>query len=370
MSTKSAATRDETLVSGVNVSLVKIELVNKALTGLNVDIKDMSASDKVEALQFHGKKLSKAEKATCAECGGIAALTFPECPFCGDEGEDEDEKEDKGKGAVVTPIASAKKKKVVEGKKKTSTSTAIVKAGAQQTGLLQGEFSEKALDEANAEIEEIKQRAKHTYWELGNALLKVYEKELWKARGLDKGRATYTGFNQYIEAEPKISHTTAYNMMEVAKYFTEAQVKKIGGSKLSLVLKAPEADRPALMKEVEKGATSKRKLAKKVKEARKKAKLVKRQIAGRKAIPMNKREQAAAAGKGSMTIALVEGTKTLELWAKPDKPLKAGEKPTKRAKTLADEPWCLEPMANGAERIYSLVKTSKGLAFRATTRRK
>lgn len=118
------------------------------------------------------------------------------------------------------------------------------------------------------------------HFELGRLLLRVYEKELWKIRMID-GKVAYAGFNHFVKSEIGISHTTAYGLMDVAKYFTEDQAKRFGCQKLVLLLKAPEAKRVGLMEKIEDGI-SHRQLMAEVNTARREVRL-ERRLTGRRA---------------------------------------------------------------------------------------
>lgn len=354
MSKKSSAakvSKDEPTVQGVKVEKVKIALINKALKDAGIEIGEMSATEKVEALQFHNKKAA-GDKATCGVCGGVAPEDLEACPFCGDEGVEDDAKTGKrAKLATVTSLAVVKEK---AGK--------IVPKGVLRFEPV--EMTEKALNEITERAKKIGERAKHDYWDMGRVLGTVYESSIWKLR-TKGGKPVYTSFNQYVAAEIGVHPQTAFNMIDVAKAFPESKIKEIGGSKLSLVLKAPEAERDSIMKEIEAGAGH-RQVKAKVDKARKKHKVIKRDT-GRKKMPVGKQTKKRIDGR--MTVAMVEATKSFELWAKPAKKLKEGEKPTKRAKNLGDEPWAIEKLANNVERIYSIVHSSQGWKLKIETRR-
>lgn len=391
MSQKSAVAKvnDDVKVDGVNVSKVKAKLVNDALEQQGIEHDKMSITEKVQALQAFGKKLPRAQQGSCTECDGISSIELAACPFCGEEFDVETGEEATVKSAPpasVTKISdaapskspkAAAKPKVVTAAKVMKPSTpppAALTSAKKADAAPLAKFTEKDLDAATEELLEVTQRAKHNYWEMGKKLYDlVYSPQLWKLRR-KAGKQLYTSFNQYVADELHVSHTTAFAMMDVSKAFTEQQVKKIGGSKLSLVLKAPETERGSLLLEAEKGA-SKREIQEKVDVSRTKHGLKKgdKRETGRKKMPKgNAAKTAKKRWDGRMTVAMAEATVKLDLFVKPTKPLKEGEvfeKVAKRARSLKETPMAIERLSNGVERIYSVWMTSKGLRLQIDTRR-
>lgn len=115
---------------------------------------------------------------------------------------------------------------------------------------------------------------------MGLTLREAYEKTLWRVQVQKNGEVGYPSFQRYVEVHLGISQATAYNLMDVVKSFTAAQVKEFGPTKLLWILKAPEKARADLMRALASGI-SKRELVGVVRLARRKAGIVSR-ITGRK----------------------------------------------------------------------------------------
>jgi hypothetical protein len=75
-------------------------------------------------------------------------------------------------------------------------------------------------------------------WESGVEVARIHDGDLWKTRLLGKD-PQYKTFKAFCGAELGISHTHAYNLIEIAKKFTREQVEQIGISKLSIILQLP-----------------------------------------------------------------------------------------------------------------------------------
>lgn len=333
---KGAAAKAAT-VADVKVDLTKVDptLVKKALKGYGVDTKDLVIDDMAERLQTLNRKSVEPDKlVTCMNCSGCMDNDLDLCPFCGDEGEE----------------ASAE-----------GAATALTKV--PEVEIIETPMTAKALDEATARIKQLTTDARHGYWRLGKEIFHVFSTKLWAVR-MKHGKQAYRSFEKYCAAELEMAHTTAFNMMGVAEKFTEEQVAKIGGSKLSLLLKAPEIDQDEILDDLNKGASF-RDVQAKVKEKRKKRGVTKKAHEGRKKMPA----KAGPKPTNRMTVALVTGVATLKMFAKPEQKLKEGEKLEKRAKQVADNPIAIEVMSNGVERYYSITRTSEGLSLKIETKR-
>lgn len=359
-----AVKHDDDRVEGVDVTKVKLSIVVKALDDAEIDSKEMTASEKVSALQLYNRKhVARNKLAQCVECGGLGDKDLPSCQFCGDEGlegegeeegnkeeENESEDSDVGEAAESHGVRGEKTGKVV--------SLAKVKGKSEELS----KFDENSLDEATARILDLKQRGSKVFWEMGREIGIVYDNQIWKFR-MNGKKGAYTGFTQYAEKELKISKTSAFSMMDTAKKFSETQINKFGGTKLSLLLTAPTKDQPEIMQEIEKGASAKQ-VREKIKQTRKKAKLNKRQTKVK--APKGKVHRSST---GRMTVAMVDGKKTLSMFAKPEKKLAEGEKLEKHAMKVNDIPFAIEEMDNGVVRFYTVTLGPKGLKLEIETKR-
>lgn len=331
------------------------KLVKKALKEAELEPADgVEFSAMVEQLDTHYRKtVPKSELIECHKCHGHSSDKLEACPFCGNT-------EDAPTAATVTPINKN------TGLAKTNTKLAKAGAGA--------EFSEKTLDEANARITQLKQDGAANYWHMGVEIARVFDLQLWKAR-TEPGKSipAYKSFNQYVVKELELSAPSAYNMMKVAKKCTEAQVARLGSSKLSFALTLPDhlaEERDQVMRDIEEGA-SQRTVRDKVRKIREKhgvsrVEHVKQKDSKHKA---PKQKSPGRLGKGKLTAVLVKGIVALPMFVRPTAKLEPGQVPEKRAKKLGDRPFAIETMENGVVRYYSVVNASGGLKLKIETRR-
>lgn len=352
------------------VETMKEKLVDKALKEADFAPADSVKLDrKAEMLDTHYRKTVAKEKLiACHKCGGHSSDELEACPFCGNKEEAPEAAAEKAAGEKV--IAPAVALTLVPGTKMAKTG---VKTVVAQNGV---EFSEKALDEANQRITKLKQEGAANYWQLGMEIASVFDSQLWKAR-VESGKAVpaYKSFNQYVVKELRISQPTAYNMMKVAKAFTEDQVGRLGSTKLSFVLSIPDSlqeERDELIQEIEEGASAKEVKAKtrKVRQKHGVDRVERATQPGKTGkMPTSPGRPKGVAKDGKLTVAMVKGVNTLPLYVRPSVKLEPGQLPEKRAKKLGDRPFAIEQLENGVVRYYSVVNASGGLKLRIETMR-
>jgi hypothetical protein len=353
MAKKAAAAKVPTVVSGVDVAKVKSDVLNEAasavLSTADYKAKREDTASLIAALVIHYGTLPREKLVKCTTCGGVASIELDRCPFCGDDGAE-----------PVPPIAT-----------RASTSPPPVVAPTQalqmveRAGIIEvvDNPTEAMLDCVTQHIVEMKSNLHSAFWRLGRQIQVVFKTELWKMRTA-AGKPLYETFNQYTESELHIPSNTAFNFMDIAAKFTEEQAKKLGVTKLQYVIRAPEAEQAKLLESAEKGSV--RDVRKELQAIKQKTGMQKRST-GRKEMPVGVPGRAAsvdATGKpkseervdGKLTIALVEGTKKIALFKRPEK--KTDE--LVPAKKVAEEPIGREEMENSVVRIYSVALNPKG----------
>lgn len=320
------------------------------------------------------------EALQCDVCHGDSPKDLDCCPYCGEGDEKKpttsevfvpaSPKEEPKMETVTTEVKEKKvKAKVKEEKveapktaKKAKGEEAIVKA-VNGTAPLATKLTEKDLDTAVAQLRHAMSDAVGSYWKLGHQILDLYSKDLWKLRCGEDGKAKYTSFEQFTKAELGMEKTAAYNLMDVAKNYSEDKVRQLGHAKLALLLKAPADDRPTIEAKIVEGA-SYRETKKLVAEAREQ-KGVKSTDTGRKKMPTGSTPQERAprpSKKDMITIAALQGTKQVKLYCK--------ENPEKAAKTVADMPWGTLELENDVTMTFSIVKNQLGeLVIKIRTKR-
>jgi hypothetical protein len=391
-------------VERISADVMRAFLAESEIAPDRVDPSCETAEQLGVALTLYFREaISEEDLCKCERCGGEGPATHPSCPFCGllaaadptnveplaaKMAADDAATPAKKKNKKTTPDAAevpTKKEEetmtttatVESGKgkkgKKTTTALATVPKGTiapveAKGAIVEGTevvYSVGDLDRALQRIEVLKATASCSVWALGQELREVKEKKLWKFR-VTKGKAAYTSFDQFCENEAKLSSTHAYSLIEIAENFSEKDVQEFGTSKLTLLLKVAPEDRPALKESAKK--KSKRQLASEV------SKVVKERGGAKKKNP----KHSAAAKKGAaakhaksdkITIAMIEGRKTVKLFAKPESIRNIDWKALKRAKTIDAQPFGKLELTNEVSILLAVVKTEEGLEIVANIRR-
>lgn len=343
--TASAQAQVEKVVDGVLMGKVDAKVLGKHLreAGLQEETGGLDLGGKVNALQQKNRRtVPDVNKLECAICGGISDARLDECPFCGDTTEG---------GPKADAPKDLDKARADEAATDVRNKALAVKSDG-----------EKKLDAQMAEVRRLKGAAAVGYWQLGHKIKEIFESETWRERRSAAGKSRYASFEQLCVNEIKMSSSTCYMMMDISKNFTEAQVKEFGATKLGLVLKAPPAEQPAVLEQVEQGAT-KRDLAQTVTDLKKKHGHTKR-VTGRKVMPDANMGKAGKVAKpradGKITVAVVEGSVRLNMYVKPDKKLPPGQLPEKLAKQVGDAPIAFEELQSGVFRYYSVIRAPDG----------
>lgn len=274
---------------------VKRDVVDAALEKLEIKPKGSTAA-RVKQLNAKFLELNESEDLYVCEvkdggCGGEFTEAFELCPFCGKADEDE------GTNGKSTKLA-----KPIEALPKTLT-----------------KFSDKDLDSDVKDIIALKHQTAMSMWDLGVAIKQNHDRDFWKLRRGEDGGPKYRNVKQFWAEELGFSHTYCYSLMDIAANFKKEDVKKVGTSKLALILRAPEKKRAGLLKSA-RGGARKSEIAAAVREAN-----------------ANSNGAAAEGGKETkrrLMVAVMPGRKTIKLWAKP----KSKDAEPKRAKRMGDLP--------------------------------
>lgn len=103
------------------------------------------------------------------------------------------------------------------------------------------------LDNAVVEIRKRVGNAADSIYEAAVLLFDVFERKLWMQRRNDKGAPVYSNFTQWVSQEMPFSPNYAYELKDLPKYWTQAQVKQFGSTKLTLSLRISEEERRKLL---------------------------------------------------------------------------------------------------------------------------
>lgn len=209
------------------------------------------------------------------------------------------------------------------------------------------------LDAAVTNVVRLKSDVAHGYWQLGKELQAIYDKQLWKQRLDAEGKpGVYktSGFDAFVREECGFTAASAYQIMDVAKHFSEEQVRAFGHSKLGLVLKAPSQEQARVLEEGVRAGKTANEIREMVDAAKKSSapetkpsrdgstRGGKREGAGRPAkvlsVPGGPPPEKTTK-RDVITIASIPKRQKVAIMAKPSK---RGEVP-KPAKRIADEPY-------------------------------
>ena len=340
-------------IEGVITSKVVMESVTKHLTLAGIDPTDMPSAEQIKKLVLHYRQITpEASIVMCDRCAGDSSPDLDTCPYCLDgaldqqaeqpatkkaatEAETDEAKEAEAKAAKekakADAKAAAKEAKKVAPPPVAPTGQPLTKVTPHKAEIVT--YTEAQLDDAIARVVAAKSDAATGYFRLGLEIKSIYESNIYKARNGEDGKPKYKSFDAFCVAELLMSSIQARRLMDVASRFTGEQIAKFGTTKLSLVLEAPDEEQDRIIDETVASGGSAAEVAAEVKKARAKAgkggtkKGRKRPDLG----ASNRTAKGAAAkNKKRVTVAAIEGTKTVKLYCKG--------KPDKRAKTLASQP--------------------------------
>lgn len=395
-------------ICGVNLKLAKTEVLQASLKALDLPVKETDAEMITDlAAHFEAQQKKGVELLDCS-CGGESPKALDACPFCGDKEMEEEVAGSAKAGAKGKPeektaapekkeepkaeAASEKKEepKPEEGKRRRKVTPeeqpglpglvggtqALATTKPTDQKLTQVVPSKKApvkvteadLDRILAEIEQLKLKGvahfQSTAFHIGKKILEAYETEAWKQR-TEKGKPVYKAFDPFVQKELGMTHAHAWNLMKVAKNFTEEQVSKFGATKLTWVLSAPEGQQERLLKEhVEKGA-SVREVKEEATKAREKHGAPKsttakttRTAAAAKANTGKKKPKKEVADK--ITISKMLGRERVHLFTSASMKGPKNERKPVKATTLAQGPVGSLDLPNDVRMNFAIVKDAKG----------
>jgi len=340
------------------------KLVDAAIKSNKVKTtKGMALINKAGLLQIHYRKtVSLADLAECDRCGAASSLAEDRCPFCGE-----------GQGAPGAPVVEPKPK--AKRAKNVNPSQAIVTTPGPKTEPVSAELvtvneteALAKLDQTVKEIVALKAGADATQWLLGQKIREVYEESPWRLRRDDKSKPLYKSFGQFCAEEIELSAAYCYKLIDVAKFFTEQQVRSLGSTKLYPALKVPESDRPAFVTKIEKNSLSLRDILTEVKQL-----TPARRDTGRRptpdGTPGGNRGQSRHLPEGALTVVIATGVKSLPMYCRPTtgKITELGDQ--KKAKSIDDKPICVYDLPGDLRMIFQVLEGSTGLVLKIETQK-
>jgi hypothetical protein len=360
------------------------------IEGIDVDVTDEQLG--VALAQHFRAEVAEEDLVRCESCEGVSSADFEACPFCGDvdevEGSDDvpsDEPNasalnDAEEPAAIVVVEEPPAKKVTSKKAKETTMETHVNGsnGTKKKGGLalvqtgESALSMHDLDKAVGEVQKLRTAGVVAYWELGRKIVEINERGLWKLRVDDKGKAKFKSFEAFAHHELNMTATHAYNAMECARGYENAEaIREIGStSKAVLLLKAAPEDREEIKDAIKAGA-SKKQVGAKVAESRKKHGSPKKDKQQAKAGAKSAATKAATTKREEkVTVASFEGTKTIKLYKRPATMKNLDLSTLDFAKKLGDQPFGRLELGNGVVQYFAVVQKEDGtLAMKIETRR-
>lgn len=269
----------------------------------------------------------------CDNCGDFSEESvFDICPFCGHNG-----------GVVESPAPAAAETSAAE---ETASEPAPVAAVVVPSADAVGELTRRT-----ERVRGLMRDMAGNGYDLGLELAEIHGGDLWKAGGFDS-------FKAYCSGAAGVSHTLAYQLIEVATKTKREDFLTVGQTKLAIVVRAPESERAELLDAAKKGETA-AKLQDRAKTARANAKA---KASGKPAPAAKAPAQTAEVKRGrpreeDQTIRLaaaVNGRAKTAKWSK-----QAGKKREEIAVWGGAECFAVIPVATGIELVVKLALNRK-----------
>lgn len=301
----------------LNYSVMSAGILDAALERLGVappSQNTIPARASVLKKFFADQEKAGVEMLACTNCKGESPESFDSCPYCGDS-----------ETNTGTPVIE------------TTAEPAPIEVATQSGGYVQVHVED--LDAALGNIRTFKKNVERCIWELATEIKRVHDEELWKARIID-GKPEHKTWKVFCAKELGMTHTHAYNLIDIATKFTREQVEAFGHTKLAILVSLPEEKRNKLLPEA--GSSTVRQLRDKADEERAEPK-----------------RQSAVLSVMTRVGAKVE----LEMVGSNNK--------GKPATEIGDDPWCEEEHENGVVTRYvvKLDPKTKTLKLIITRRR-
>jgi hypothetical protein len=343
-------------VHHIEIAELDVLLIRKTLTELG-----LAGGGATEALVTRLATHYGAEGvglAWCDHCGGGSDPDLDACPFCGHDDsdvigdEDDDDEEDLEMSELNGAAASVATQATPPSKAKPAKVKSIALAKPVEAQLVTNDDFNQAVDRVHAELAS----ARASAWKIGIELKPIYDADLWRM-----SKKKYKGFHEFVKQEFNLSKEHAFNCIRAAAYFTEQQIRDIGVTKLSLVVRG-ELGSGALRKGA--GPAD----AKAVEKVQKKAKEVKKKTL----VQVKKETKDAGTGgkrgrKSTVTVIKVGDKEQTWLYASPLN--EEEKKKPRKAKTLADKPWGQIVYDNGVSQWFRIRETANGLQLTTVTKR-
>jgi hypothetical protein len=236
-------------------------------------------------------------------------------------------------------------------------------------------ISEEALDVALAAVKKAKDAGAMSFWEMGQAVLHIYDQRLYTQRKAEDGKPKYKSFEQFARQELAMSKRHVFRMMDVARLYSRDDFQAVGVSKLAMIAQVPEEMATEMLERARAGLP----LAQVTEEVRRLAGGKRRTAAdtGRRESPGKgatgaagtkvKKEKTAKPvpkpGPDELTVVTTKERLKVPMFARPKlgRGHKASEVEPKRAMKVDQDPAGKIELPNGTEMHVRIVLAAKGL---------
>jgi hypothetical protein len=362
------------------------------IEGIDVDVTDEQLG--VALAQHFKETVAEEDLVRCESCEGVSSADYETCPFCGvaddvEDAEGDDLPSDEPSASalndaeepaeiIVVEEPPAKKNATSKKAKETAMETHVNGSNGttKKGGLALVKTGESALttgdlDKAVGEVKKLRTAGVVAYWELGRKIVEINERGLWKLR-VENGKAKFKSFEAFAHHELGMTAAHAYNAMDCARGYENAEsIREIGStSKAVLLLKAAPEDRDEIKADIKAGATKKA-VGEKVAASRKKHGSPKKDKQQAKAGTKSAATKAATTKREEkVTVASIEGTKTIKLYKRPATMKNLDLSTLDFAKKLGDQPFGRYELTNGVVQYFAVQQKEDGtLVIKIETRR-
>ena len=233
---------------GKEMTKPSIKILKDSAEKWEVELSGGSIKNAISSLQeFFVDSYGEDELAKCPVCGNMGPETDKDgalveaCPFCGQRFSGEAEEQPAPKKAATkedetTPRVAKKKRGRPP---KNAEPEEVYIATPEQ---------KKELLATVARINELRQSMAENAWEIGQSLVEINDKSLWRGIG-------YDSFFAYCAAELDFSRAMAYKYMLCSRSFERDEFQLLGVKKGELIASAPDRHKPLLLKKAKKNAS-------------------------------------------------------------------------------------------------------------------
>lgn len=298
-------------VHGIDKKLLDEAAVDEAIAHLKIEVpKRADLPKKVGLLKGYFEAAEPKDLSECDNCGTTSLTSLPRCPFCGVGEQPNGAANGSANGAMVLRAAPG-------------------------------------LDQYVLEVKAMQDRTAADGWLLAKKIAEGMEADIQKARTNDKGVPVYKTYESFAAAELGMSRKYVHGLVQIAKEFPDPgdEVKRLGTTKLRLLVTAPPEKKAELLERVKQGE-----------------KIGRRQLqaeTGRKPDDKPKKGKKETMGQ-TITVAAIEGKRTVKLYAKPATKADFDVKTARAAKRLDDMPWGWLDMTNDVRLTFTLLKNAAG----------